>query len=183
VRGVGYGGGRSLDIVMVARGGDAVLAEVKNWSIATWASAGKRRGALDQLDRHDAAISEILLYTEEAERVRAKVLIVRREPFLEELREDLREDFADEVLARGWRILSPVWRVHRCPPITAITLSGIADTSRYPHLTSRRSPHWSRPSAPPLMRFRTTSRCWEINSTIGLAPSRRARVRCAALRT
>ncbi len=98
-RGVGYGGNRSIDIV--ASGRDRlVFAEVKNWSFVTWADSAQRNKVLEQLQRHNEGIDEMMIGKTLSSQP-SRLLMVRKEGY-QAIDETIRKRFEKDLQKLGW---------------------------------------------------------------------------------
>lgn len=102
VREVGYGGGKSIDLVALTDKAELVVGEVKHWNTSTWISDSGR--LLEQLEQHNAGIAAIARRVEgRADAVAKKVLIVSREGFMG-VEASERAELIRKIGKKGWTI-------------------------------------------------------------------------------
>lgn len=103
-RGHRYGERGSIDIATFSENDDALFIEVKTWSAKTWANASHRNDILEQLQRHNAGVAEILAAGSRSRNVAGKVLMVAGDGFRAWGDNDMRGEFVAKIQELGWTL-------------------------------------------------------------------------------
>lgn len=103
-RGHRYGERGSIDIAAFSEVDDALFVEVKTWSAETWANGKRRQEILDQLERHNAGVAEILAAGSRSRSVAGKVLMVAGDGFRGWGTDRMRGEFVKQIQKLGWTL-------------------------------------------------------------------------------